>query len=111
VDKLSKDSAMTRQGGRIAGRYREDRRRVDRLMRDAERSQAEAVQRRERIRAATRSSRAAVTAREAADLRLVDALIGLLHAGMSVRTAAERVGVGYHQARQLIGAAEVGGQG
>jgi hypothetical protein len=48
-------------------------------------------------RAATRSGRAAVKAREAADLRMVDALIGLLHAGMSVRTAAERVGVGYHQ--------------
>lgn len=75
---------------------------MDRLMRDAERSQAEAVQRRKLIRAATRTGRAAVKAREAADLRVVDALIRLLHAGMSVRAAAERVGVGYHQARQLL---------
>ncbi len=42
--------------------------------------------------------------------RLVDALRRLLDEDLSVRAAAERVGVGYHQARQLIRAAEVGGQ-
>jgi hypothetical protein len=93
---------LSRQGNRIAARYRENRRHVDRLIRDVERSSAEAVQSRELVRAATRSGRAAVKAREAAELRLVGALCRLLDAGLSIRESSERIGIGYHQARQLL---------
>lgn len=102
VDKLTKDRARSRQGARIAARYREKQRRTDRLVRDAERSSPEAAQRRQVIRAATRSGRAAVKARASADGRLVDALNRLLDTGMSIREAADRLGVGYHPARQLL---------
>lgn len=109
MDKLAKDRELSRQGKRIEARYREERRRIDRLVRDNERSRPEIAQRRELIRAATRSGRAAVKAREAADHRLADALSRLLDAGLSIREAADRIGLGHHQARQLIRAADVGG--
>jgi len=102
MDKLREGRTLSRQGNRIAARYREERHRIDRLVGEAERSQPEAAQRRELIRAATRSGRAAVKAREAADLRLIDALNRLLDAGLTIRDAADRVGLGYHQARQLL---------
>jgi hypothetical protein len=102
VDKLTKDRTLSRQGARIAARYREKQRSTDRLIRDAERSSPEAAQRRQVIRAATRSGRAAVKARAAADLRLVDALHRLLDTGMTIREAADRLGLGYHPARQLL---------
>lgn len=102
MDKLGEGRRLSRQGNRIAARYREERRRIDRLVRDAERSQPEAAQRRELIRAATRSGRAAVKAREAADLRVKDALNRLLDAGLSILEASERIGISYHEARRLL---------
>jgi hypothetical protein len=102
MDKLREGRKLSRQGNRIAARYREESRRIDRLVRAAERSQPETAQRRELIRAATRSGRAAVKAREAADLRLKEALNRLLDAGLTIREAADRVGLGYHQARQAL---------
>ncbi len=110
MDELSGDRELSRQGAQIAARYREDRRRVDRLFREAERRSPEAAQRRARIRAATRTGKAALRARAAAEQRILDALRRLIAEDLSIRAAAERVGVGYHQARQLIRAAEVGGQ-
>lgn len=102
MDKLRTDRQLSRQGHRIAARYREERRGADRLIRDAERSLPEAAQRRQLIRAATRSGRAAVKAREAAEIRAIDALHRLLDAGLSIRKAADRIGLDYHQARQLL---------
>lgn len=102
MDKLAEGRELSRQGERIAARYRKERGRRERLVRDAERSRPETAQRRELIRAATRSGRAAVKARDAADLRLVDALNRLLDAGLSIREAADRIGLAYHQARQLL---------
>lgn len=99
MDELNKSRTPSRQGSRIASRYREERRRVDRVVREAKRSSPEAAQRRELIRAATRSGRAAVKARDAAELRLIDALNRMLDAGLNVREASERVGVSYDQAR------------
>lgn len=96
------DRELSRQGKRIAARYREERRRIDRLTRKTEHSRPETQQRRELIRAATRSGRAALKSREAAELRLTEALNRLLDAGLTIRDAAERVGLGYHQARQLL---------
>lgn len=93
---------MSRQGNRIAARQREKRRHIGRLIREAERSSPEATQRRELVRAATRSGRAAVKARDAAEMRLVDALNRLLNAGLSIRDASERIGISYHHARQLL---------
>lgn len=102
MDKLRQNRDVSRQGKRIAARYREEQRRIDRLIREAQRSLPETAARREAIRAATRSGRAAVKAREAADVRLADALDRLLDAGLSIREAADRIGVSYHQARQLL---------
>lgn len=94
----------------LAARRRNVGRNTERTVRAAERRSPEAAQRRARIGAATRSGRATLQARAAAEERLVDALMRLLDEDLSMRAAAERVGVGYHQARQLIRAAEVGGQ-
>lgn len=107
MDKLSKDRQLTRQGRRIAARYREDRRRTDRLVREAESGTPGFGERQSRIRAATRAGRAALKSRQAAQKRLTDALRRLIRDGLSIRDAAERVGVAYHEARQLIRAAEV----
>jgi transposase len=41
-------------------------------------------------------------ARAAAELQLADALNRLLDAGLSIREASERIGIGFHQARQLL---------
>lgn len=110
MDKLQQDRELSRQGGRIAAHYREERRRIERSVREAERRSPEAARRRARIRAATRSGKAALQTPAVAEQRLVDALRRLLDEEFSMRSAAERVGVDYHQARRLIRAAEVGGQ-
>lgn len=110
VNKLQQDRKLSRQGTRIAARYREEHGRIDRLVHETERRSPDGAQRRARIRAATRTGRTAVRARELAESRLVGALRRLLDEGLSIRAAADQVGVGYHQARQLIRAAEVGGQ-
>jgi hypothetical protein len=102
MDEFGKGQELSRKGNRIAARYREDRRRIDRLVREAEQASPEATQRRELIRAATRTGRAPVKAREAADLRLVAALNRLLDAGLSIREVSGKVGIGYHQGRQLL---------
>jgi hypothetical protein len=102
MDKLREGRTLSRQGNRIAARYREEHRRIDRLVSDAERSRPKADQRRELIRAATRSGRAAIKARAAADQRLRDALTRLLDAGLTIRDAADRLELGYDQARQVL---------
>lgn len=107
MDKLSKNRQLTRQGRRIAARYREDRRRTDRLVLEAESGAPGFAEHQSRIRAATRAGRAALKSRQVAQRRLTDALRRLIRDGLSIREAAERVGVGYHEGRQLIRAAEV----
>lgn len=107
MDKLREGRALSRQGNRIAARYREERRRIDRLVRETERRSPEASERRARIRGATRAGKAANKSREQATRRLVDALRRLIAEGLSVRESAERVGVRFHEARSLIRAAEV----
>lgn len=95
---------------RLAAQRREFGRHIERTVLEAERRSPEAARRRARIRAATRTGKAALQARAVAEQRLVDALRRLLDEELSIRAAAERLGVGYHQARQLVRAAEVGGQ-
>lgn len=107
MDKLREGRTLSRQGNRIAARYREERRRIDRLVREAEHRSPEASERRARLRGATRAGKGAVKSREQAERRLVDALRRLLAEGLSIRESAERVGVNYHEARGLIHAAEV----
>lgn len=107
MDKLREGRALSRQGNRIAARYREERRRIDRLVREAEHRSPETSERRARIRGATRAGKAANKSRKQAERRLVDALQRLIAEGLSVREGAERVGVSYHEARCLIRAAEV----
>lgn len=107
MDKLREGRTLSRQGNRIAARYREEHRRIDRLVRETERRSPEAVERRVRIRRATRAGKAANKSRKQATRRLVDALRRLIAEGLSVRESAERVGVSYHEARGLIRAAEV----
>jgi hypothetical protein len=86
---------------------RQARRRIERLVREAERRSPEAASRRARIRATSRAGRAAVKAREQAQDRMADALRRLLQEHVSIRDAAELIGVPYHEARRLIRAAEV----
>jgi molybdenum-dependent DNA-binding transcriptional regulator ModE len=107
MEELREGRTLSRQGNRIAARYREEHRRIDRLVSDAEQRSPEAGERRARIRAATRAGKGAVRSREQATRRLVDALRRLLAEGLSVRKSADRVGVTYHEARTLIRAAEV----
>ncbi|CAN5291207.1 hypothetical protein BH09ACT12_BH09ACT12_05450 [soil metagenome] len=76
-------------------------------MRAAERRSPEFARRRARIRGATRSGRSAVQAREQAEGRLATALRTLVGEDISIREAAELIGVTYHEARRLIRAAEV----
>jgi hypothetical protein len=102
MDRLDMSRTLSRQGNRIAGRQRKKRRQIDRLVREAHHSSPEAVQRRELIRVATRAGRTAVKARAAAELRLIDALNRMFEAGLSIREASDRIGIGYHQARQLL---------
>lgn len=96
--------------GRLAAQRRRIARHVERTIRDAEHRSPETARRRARVRAATRSGKTALRARAIAEQRLVVALRQLLDEELSIRAAAEEVAVGYHQARQLIRAAEVGGQ-
>ena len=95
---------------RLAAQRRKIGRHIERTVREAERRSPEAARQRARIPAATCSGKAALKARALAEQRLVDALRQLLGEELSIRAAAELVGLGYHQARQLIRAAEVGGQ-
>lgn len=85
-----------------AGRRRKARRSAERAVREAERRSPEVAERRTRIRVATRVGRAALTSREQAQSRLVDALRLLIGEGLSIREAADRIGLSYHQARQLL---------
>lgn len=91
----------------LAGRRREAGRRTERAVREAERRSPEVAQRRAGIRAATRAGRLALNSRAQAQDRLTDALRRLLREDLSIREAAERVGVNFHEARRLIRAAEV----
>lgn len=95
---------------RLAAQRLRVERHIERIVREAEHRSPEGARRRAHIRAATRSGKAALRARAGAEQRLVDALRRLIDEELSIRVAAERVGVGYHQARQLIRAAEVSGQ-
>ncbi len=76
-----------------------------------ERRSPDVAERQARIRTATRVGRAAVKSRQEAQRRLTGALRQLISDGLSIREAAERVGVTYHEARQLIRAAEVTDKG
>ena len=76
-------------------------------MREAERRSPEVAERRARVRAATRAGRVALKSRAEAQFRMAEALRRLLREGLSIREAAELVGVTYHEARCLIRAAEV----
>lgn len=91
----------------LTARRREYSRRNERLVREAERRRPDVAERKARIRTATRAGRAAVKSRHEAQGRLTEALRRLIRDGLSIREAAERVGVAYHEARQLIRAAEV----
>jgi hypothetical protein len=77
------------------------------MVREAERRSPDVAERQARIRAATRTGRAAVKSRQEAQVRLTEALRRLIRDGLSIRQAAERVGVAYREARQQIRAAEV----
>lgn len=83
-------------------RRRQARRSAERAIREAERRSPEVAERRARIRVATRVGSAALKSREQAQGRLVDALRLLIGEGLSIREAADRIGLGYHQARQLL---------
>lgn len=91
----------------LAARRREASRRIDRIVREAERRRPDVAERQARVRAATRAGRTAVKSRQEAQVRLTEALRRLTRDGLSIREAAERVGVTCHEARQLIRAAEV----
>lgn len=92
---------------RLAAQRRKISRHIELSVRDAERRSPEAVEKRARIRRATRSGKSAAKAREQAERRLTDALRRLIADDLSIRESAERVGVAYHAARSLIRAAEV----
>lgn len=94
----------------IRARQRKSQGRAARLVREHERQSPEVIQRRARIQVATRTGRAAIKARSQAEERLVTALNGMLGEGLSIRDAAHRIGLGYHQARQLIRASGVAQQ-
>ena len=91
----------------LAARRRALARSIELSVRKAQAHSPQAAQRRTRISAATRSGRSAVKAREQAEGRLVDALSRLVSAGLSVREAADRLGVTYFEARTLLRAADV----
>ncbi|MDP9223620.1 MAG: hypothetical protein M3P18_07135 [Actinomycetota bacterium] len=91
----------------LAARRREDSRRIDRIVREAESRTPVVAERLARICAATCAGRAAVKSRQDAQRRLTEALRRLIGDGLSIREAAERVRWSYHEARQLIRAAEV----
>jgi molybdenum-dependent DNA-binding transcriptional regulator ModE len=107
MGKLQEGRTLSRQGDRIAARYRQERRRIDRLVRECERRSPQAAERRARIRAATRAGKSAIKSRDQAESRLVDALKRLVADGLSIRESAERVGASYYEARSLIRAADV----
>lgn len=91
----------------LAGRRRKGSRRIERALQEAERQSPDVAERQARVRAATRAGRAAVKSRQEAQSRLTTALRRLIADGLSIRGASERVGLPYHEARQLIRAAEV----
>lgn len=92
---------------RLAAQRRKISRHIELSVRDAERRSPEAVERRARIRRASRVGSSAVKSREQAERRLTDALRSLVKEGLSIRASAERVGVTYREARMLIRSAEV----
>lgn len=91
----------------LAARRRKVSRRIERAVLEAERRSPGVIERQARIRAATRNGRAAFRSRQEAQRRLADALRRLIHEGLSISEASERVGLPYHEARRLIRAAEV----
>lgn len=91
----------------LVARRQETSRHIERAVREAQRRSPEVAGRRARIGAATRAGRAAVKSRHQAQSRLITALRRLIADGLSIRDASERLGLPYHEARQLIRAAEV----
>jgi hypothetical protein len=75
---------------RLAAQRRKIGRHIERTVREAERRSPVVARRRARIRAATRSGRAALRARVVAEQRLVYALTQLLEEELSIRAAAEQ---------------------
>lgn len=96
---------------RLEGQRRSISRHIERTVRETERRSPEAAQRQVRIRASTRAGRAALRSCREAQRRLAEALRRLIREGLSIRETAERVGLSYHEARQLIRAAEVADEG
>ena len=90
MDKHREGRTLSRQGNRIAARYREERRRIDRLVRETEHRSPDAAGRRARIRGATRAGKSAVKSRDQAERRLVDALRRLVAEGLNVRERAPK---------------------
>lgn len=86
----------------VLSRRAAGRRRIERLVRQRENAAPEAVARRSRITRATRAGRTAVRAQADAERRIVAALGDLLAEELTIREAAERVGITYHRARQLL---------
>lgn len=91
----------------LVARRQETTRHIERAVREAQRRSPEVAGRRARIGAATRAGQAAVKSRQEAQRRLITALRRLIADGLSIRDASERLGLPYHEARQLIRAAEV----
>ena len=71
-------------------------------LRRIEQHSSPAVARGASIAAATRAGRAALAARRRADVRLLSALNRHLEEELSIRQAADRVGVSYSEARRLL---------
>ena len=87
---------------RLAAQRRTFSRHIERSIREAERRSPQVAEIRARIRRAVRVGRAAVQSREQAQSRLADALRRLIGEGLSIREAAERVGVAFYDARSLV---------
>jgi hypothetical protein len=87
---------------RLAAQRRKFSRHIERSIREAERRSPQVAEIRARIRRAVRVGRAAVQSREQAQSRLADALRRLIGEGLSIREAAERVGVTFYDARSLV---------
>jgi translation initiation factor 2B subunit (eIF-2B alpha/beta/delta family) len=87
---------------RLAAQRRKFSRHIERSIREAERRSPQVAEMRARIRRTVRVGRAAVQSREQAQSRLADALRRFIGEGLSIREAAERVGVTFYDARRLV---------
>jgi len=77
----------------LEARRRATSRRLELIVRDAQRSSPQAAETLNRIDSATRAGRTAAKARVDAQRRLINALRGLASASLSVRETAEHLGV------------------